>query len=255
MMEGKQSRRRNKAPCRKPRQGSFEFPCGWGGARKGAGRKPKGKAAGVPHLTRPALAARFPVHVTLKVRDGLPSLRRTEEFAVLRRAIAAGCERGGFRLVHFSVQSNHLHLLAEGACRSSLARGVQGLAIRMARALNRLWRRWGRVFADRYHDHILRSPSEVWNALRYVLCNARKHGGWSSRTRHDPCSSAAWFDGWRESPREPVESSITARARTWLLRAGWRRRGLLNLADAPPRVVASRSARAHGVPARPGTST
>jgi hypothetical protein len=121
----------------------------------------------------------------------------------------------------------------EGSCRSALSRGLQGLAVRMARALNRLWRRWGSVFSDRYHDHILRSPSEVWNALRYVLCNARKHGGWSSRTRPDPCSSSAWFEGWREERPKPIESSITARARTWLLRKGWRRRGLLSLEDTP----------------------
>jgi putative transposase len=207
------------------RQESFAFPNGWGGRRKGAGRKPKGRAAGVPHCAREALAARFPVHATLKVKEGLPSLRRAREFMAIRGAIAAGCERGGFRLVHFSVQANHLHLLVEGSCRLALSRGLQGLAIRMARALNRLWRRWGSVFADRYHDHILRSPTEVWNALRYVLCNARKHGGWSARKDHDPCSSAAWFDGWRGAASEAAEISITPPARSWLLRMGWRRLG------------------------------
>jgi REP element-mobilizing transposase RayT len=233
MNPGKSGCRRTAKRQSTARQGSFEFPNGWGGRRKGAGRRPKGVQAGVSHRARAALAARFPVHVTLRVREGLPSLRRTQEFAVLRGAIAAGCERSGFRLVHFSVQANHMHLLVEGTCRVSLARGLQGLAVRMARALNRLWRRWGSVFADRYYDHILRSPSEVGNALRYVLCNARKHGGWSSRARPDPCSSSAWFDGWREHRPEPIESSITARARTWLLRKGWRRRGLLSLADTP----------------------
>jgi putative transposase len=233
MIEGEKVRGRSKARLKKPHQGNFEFPNGWGGVRKGAGRKPAGKEAGVSHRTRAALQARFPVHVTMKVREGLPSLRRTPEFTALRGAIASGCERGGFRLVHFSVQSNHLHLLVEGSCRSTLSRGLQGLAVRMARALNRLWRRWGSVFADRYHDHILRSPREVWNALRYVLCNARKHGGWRSSSRHDPCSSAAWFDGWREGPIEAAESSMTARARTWLLSKGWRRRGLLRVEDGP----------------------
>jgi REP element-mobilizing transposase RayT len=245
MIEGKKVRRRSRSRLKKPRQGSFEFPNGWGGVRKGAGRKPVGKVAGVSHRTRAALAARFPVHVTMKVREGLPSLRRSREFAVLRGSIAAGCERGGFRLVHFSVQSNHLHLLVEGGCRSTLSRGIQGLAVRMARALNRLWRRWGSVFADRYHDHVLRSPSEVWNALRYVLCNARKHGGRSSRQLHDPCSSAAWFDGWRERQAEPAESSITARARTWLLSKGWRRRGLLRREDAPASPPCQGSPRPH----------
>jgi hypothetical protein len=138
-----------------------------------------------------------------------------------------------FRLVHFSVQSNHLHLIVEGDARPTLARGLQGLAIRMARALNRLWRRAGSVFADRYHDRILRSPREVWNALRYVLCNARKHGAWTSRTRHDPFSSAPWFDGWGGAQPKLEQPSPAARARTWLLRTGWSFHGLLDI-DATP---------------------
>jgi REP element-mobilizing transposase RayT len=175
----------------------------------------------------------LPVEVTLRVKPGLPSLRGLREFEVLRGAIAAGCERDGFRLVHFSVRSNHLHLIVEGDARPTLARGLQGLAIRMARSLNRLWRRAGSVFADRYHDRILRSPREVWNALRYVLCNARKHGAWTSRTRHDPFSSAPWFDGWRGAQRKPEQPSPTARAHTWLLRTGWSFHGLIDI-DATP---------------------
>jgi REP-associated tyrosine transposase len=169
----------------------------------------------------------------MRVKQGLPSLRGLKEFAALRGAMVAGCKREGFRLVHFSVQSNHLHLIVEGDCRPTLSRGLQGLAVRMARALNRLWRRFGSVFADRYHDRILRSPTEVWNALRYVLCNARKHGAWTSRSRPDPMSSAPWFDGWSEALPEPAESTPTPRARTWLLNDGWRRIGLISIAAAP----------------------
>jgi hypothetical protein len=169
----------------------------------------------------------------MRVKPGLPSLRGLREHAKLLGAITAGCEREGFRLVHYSVQSNHLHLIVEGSCRSTLSRGMQGVAIRMARALNRLWRRCGSVFADRYHDRILRSPREVWNALRYVLNNARKHGAWSSRTRPDPLSSSSWFDGWRGRQPHPARSSPTARAHTWLLRIGWRVHGLIRIEDTP----------------------
>ena len=235
---------------RRPRRGGrskqaqFEFPNNWGGRRKGAGPKPRGERAGVSHRTRAPLAARYPVAVTLRVKAGLPSLRGLREHAALRAAIVAGCERGGFRLVHYSVQSNHMHLIVEGSCRIALSRGLQGLAIRMARALNRLWRRLGSVFADRYHDRILRSPREVWNALRYVLNNARKHGVWSSRTMPDPLSSSAWFDGWRERLPEPTETSPTARAGTWLLRVGWRFHGLISIVATPMLAVP-------GVRARP----
>ena len=215
------------------KQEAFEFPNGWGGVRKGAGPKPRGDRPCVSHRTRDGLERRLPAQVTLRVKQGLPSLRGLKEFAVLRGAMVAGCKREGFRLVHFSVQCTHLHLIVEGDCRASLSRGLQGLAVRMARSLNRLWQRFGRVFADRFHDRILRSPTEVWNALRYVLCNARKHGAWTSRSRPDPMSSAPWFDGWSEIAPEPSESAPTPRARTWLLNEGWQRIGLISIAAEP----------------------
>jgi hypothetical protein len=112
--------------------------------------------------------------------------------------------------------------------RRALSRGVQGLSVRIARALNRRMQRRGKVFADRYHHRVLASPRQVRTALAYVLCNARKHGrapaarGWT-----DPFSSARWFDGWRGGVAEPPASDCKAvsTARTWLLRAGWRRSG------------------------------
>jgi REP-associated tyrosine transposase len=219
----------------KPKQTQLAFPNAWGGRRAGSGRKLRAERASVPHRLRAPFAFRLPAEVTLRVRAGLPSLRRPQEFVVLRGAFAGGRERTGFRLVHFSVQPNHLHLIAEGDCRTSLARGLQGLAIRMARALNRLWRRSGKVFADRFHDRILRSPREVWFALRYVLCNGRKHGAWTSRSRPDPLSSAAWFNGWSEAVPATAEVAPTASARTWLLRRGWRQHGLLSVGASPIR--------------------
>ena len=251
MMERTKPIRGKRTRRPKPKQTRFTFPNGWGGRRAGSGRKPQGKSAGVAHRTRTAFTSRRPVEVTLSLRAGLPSLRGLREFAVLRGALAAGCERGEFRLIHFSVQSNHLHFIAEGDDRNCLARGLQGLAIRMARALNRLWHRCGSVFADRYHDRILGSPREVWFALRYVLCNARKHGAWTSSTRHDPFSSAPWFNGWRETLPAPEAASPTALARTWLLRKGWRALGLMSLADAPARAQQEGPLPMSRSPARP----
>jgi hypothetical protein len=84
------------------------FPSGWGGRRKGAGRKPKGEKAGVSHERKPPLSARHAVHVTMRLRAGLPSLRRWKEYEVLLGAFRTGCERFGFRLVHYAVLGNHL---------------------------------------------------------------------------------------------------------------------------------------------------
>jgi putative transposase len=155
----------------------------WGGARKGAGRKPKDARAGVPHLTRAEFPKRYPVHVTVRMKPGVYGLRTQRCFAVLARAFWGGGDRFGFRLVHYSVQGNHMHLLVEAGGKQSLARGMQGLGVRVARGLNRLMQRRGRVLGDRYHARILRSPTEVKRVLAYLGGNARRHYG---EVRRDP---------------------------------------------------------------------
>jgi hypothetical protein len=104
------------------------------------------------------------------------------------------------------------------------------------------------VLEDRYHVRVLATPQQVRNAIRYVLLNARRHAAKLRRSkklpgpvRLDPASSARWFDGWRpgvarEDPPAAFGLRITpavSRPRTWLLRKGWRRRGLLDPGDVP----------------------
>jgi hypothetical protein len=218
---------------RKARQREFGF-ASWGGKRRGAGRKPKGERAGVSHAKRPRLAARFPVLVTSRLRAGLRSLRTRAAHDLLARALAAG-SRADFRVVEYSAQSNHLHLLVEAQDERTLGRGMQGLGVRIASALNRLWGRAGSVFADRYHARTLESPRAVRNALRHVLNNARKHGAWTGPAP-DPFSSAGSFDGWKRTSARSLEqrSRFLPLARSWLLTLGWRRHGLLDPRE-PPR--------------------
>ena len=211
--------------------------------RRRAGRPPKGEVAGVRHAQRTALASRFPVHVTVKLKAGLPRLRRKAERAALCAAFAAaGAARSAatFRLCHFAILNDHLHFLVEAEDRRALARGLQGLLIRVAKTLNRLWSRKGSVFADRYHDRILRTPREVRNAIRYVLQNARHHAAAGRMVRVDQAldvfSSAPWFDGWVEEITvrglETFSRPVRA-ARTWLLHTGWKRHGLLSTDELP----------------------
>jgi REP element-mobilizing transposase RayT len=204
-----------------------------GGQPGRSGRKPNGERAGVSHRKRAPLASKFPVHVVVKLEKGLPSLRRRREYRTLCEAFAKGCEKHGFRLNQYSVQSNHLHLMVEAHGRRELSRGMQGLLIRIAKGLNRLWRRKGSVFADRYFDRILRSPLEVRNALAYVLNNARKHGIFTRA--HDPYSSAERFDGWRRFIRSkaPLPPPWLPKAHTWLQRLGWRQHGLISATHTP----------------------
>jgi REP element-mobilizing transposase RayT len=172
------------------------------------------------------------------VRAGLPSLRGRRSFQRIHRALIEGRERFGFRLCEYSVQSNHIHLVAEATDRRALSRGLQGLAIRIARSINRDLGLLGRVFADRYHARALKTPLEVKNALRYVLQNAAHHGR-SARTRSglDPCSSAQSFLGWLGRPGGAATALVSDDAvtlpRTWLLRVAWRKHGLLHARAAP----------------------
>jgi putative transposase len=105
------------------------------------------------------------------------NLRSRRCFSVMRRAFWAGGDRFGFRLVHYSVQGNHVHLLVEANDRRALSRGMQGLGVRVARALNRVMGRHGSVLSERYHARILRTPTEVRHARRYLANNARRHYG------------------------------------------------------------------------------
>ena len=184
---------------------------GRGGYRPGAGR-PKKPGAGVPHVRRPALAARHPVHVTARVRDEAGRLRTRACFAAVASCIGEGREREGFRVTHFSVQSNHLHLLVEADDAVALARGIQGLSVRIARAVNRVLGRRGKVFADRYHARALRSPTEVANAIAYVLGNAMIHRARRGRPVSTDDVDLLTSYGHRQ---------LVAQPRTWLLRIGW----------------------------------
>ena len=120
-----------------------------GGKRKGAGRPPNGEKAGVSHLRREQFPARHPVHVTLRTLPGVGFLRGHRRHRAIKEAIREAQERFGLRVIHYSIQGNHLHLIVEAPDARQLARGIQGLAIRVAKALNRIADRVGRVFADR----------------------------------------------------------------------------------------------------------
>jgi REP element-mobilizing transposase RayT len=202
-------------------------PARWGGARPGAGRKRAARPRD-PHRRRAPLAARHPCHVTLKVRAGLPSLRSQRLIAELERSWRAARDRGRFRLVHYSVQPDHAHLIVEAASARDLACGLKAVAARFARAANRVFRRTGRVLADRAHVRVLRTPREVRRAIAYVLLNARRHAAKAGRrvrawiARLDPASSGRWFANWRTPP-----------PRTWLLAVGWRRHGLIDPSEVP----------------------
>jgi REP element-mobilizing transposase RayT len=210
-----------------------------GGRREGAGRKPASPRPPVHHVRRAPLSARHPSHVTLRVRRELPSLRDRRFVSEFRPSLRAACDRGDFRVCHYSIQRDHVHMLVEADGKEALARGMKAVAARLARAANRVFRHKGPVLFGRYHLRALRTRREVRNALAYVLLNVRKH--WRQRHGHPPpvrldaASSGAWFDGWRRSAPAVERPGLqgVARPRTWLLVKGWRRYGLIDPAEVP----------------------
>ena len=229
---------------------------GRGGFREGAGRKPgKGRRL-VRHRIREAHRAVHPLHVVL--RSKFRPLRSQFVFPTIRQALAAAARaRPDFRVVQFSVQADHLHLIVEADGKSALSRGMQGLAIRIARRVNALVRRSGKLWADRFFSRELGSPRAVKHALAYVFNNFRKHSTQSAPNawafRIDPYSSAPYFRGFQEltgraacelpenrslplvphgvpPPHSAAEVPIVP-AQTWLAKGGWRRAGAIAFSE------------------------
>jgi putative transposase len=190
----------------------FNFPKR-GGKRRGAGRprihdRPGLVGPGVPHTAREAFTSRRAVHVTQRLRPDAGYLRKQGPAQVLLNAFNEAAERGGIRIAHYSIQGNHLHLVVEAENAQALARGIQGLSIRIARRLNRRSGRRGPVFADRYHSHVLGTRREVANAIRYVTGNYRHHA-----REHLP---PGFHDPLATRPLHPL-----VQPKLWLLSIGW----------------------------------
>jgi hypothetical protein len=180
--------------------------------------------------------ATHPAHVTPRLRPGLPSLRAPRLVRAVEHSLARAAARPDFRIIRYSLQSTHAHLVVEATGPTALGRGMKALGTRLARAVHRVVGRRGPVLAERYHLRVLRTPREVRTVLRSVLLNARRHASRLLGRRLDPASSARWFDGRVPGPSLPAVppgARPVARARTWLLRVGWRRHGPIAPDDVP----------------------
>lgn len=191
-----------------------------------------------------------PVHVVLRVGEAIGALRKRETYKALRKALLTTLVREDFRVVHVSIQGTHVHLLVEADNRTALAKGMKGFEISAAKHINAALprkvngkRRRGSVFPDRYHAQIIRTPRQARHALAYVLNNWRKHGenkltiakNWPI----DPFSSAPSFHGWRDLDARSIawpptyEPLPVWEPKTWLLREGWKKHGLISSREVP----------------------
>ena len=223
-----------------------------GGKRPGAGRKPEGKHRRSGHRARPEHNPRHPVHVTIRVVGNVEGLRRREIYLAVREATIVTFKRRDFRIVHMSIQRDHIHLIVETDDKVALSKGVRGFSISAARQINKAIterggdRRTGKVISDRYHARPLTSPRAVRNTVAYVLNNFRHHGedraDFARSWKVDPFSSGPLFFGWKELEHSAVmwplppkyQPLLVQRPRTWLLAQGWCRfHSLISVREVP----------------------
>jgi REP element-mobilizing transposase RayT len=234
-----------------------------GGKRRGAGRPPKAFRSSERHKRRPAFRANQPIHVTLRVEDAIGNVRRRDCYHAIRRAMGSTGTRDDFRIVHISLERDHVHLIVEASDRVTLAKGMYVFEMVAAKLLNKVVTREtgrlrrGRVFCDRYHPVVITSPKQMRNTIAYVLNNWRRHkqddGADSMFWDVDYFSSGATFTGWKErhgTPRPlphgyqplPVRS-----AQSWLLSTGWRKAGSISMYARPgPLAPHTRGVGGHG---------
>lgn len=222
----------------------------WGGRRKGAGRKNRSRT--VNHMKREKVGPQWPLHITLRLAPGRPSLRRQSLLEVFAIAVAEA-KKFGLRINQFSFLGNHFHLIAEADNNRALRQGMQCLTIRIAKHLKKfgflkpgspepLATKPKNLFLGRYHLQVLKTPLAVKNALRYVLVNEAKHAGRmkSQAPGKDLLSiysSGFCFKNWRQlgwSVRQDETLKYAARwqsiaplanwlapPKSWLGREGW----------------------------------
>ena len=178
----------------------------------------------------------------LRTRKDVPRLRRGPAYRAIDRALRRTLGEHAFRVVHTSIQHNHLHFLVEADDKGALSHGMRSLTITAALAINRVLGRKGEVFAYRYNAKAITNPRQMRNALSYVLNNWRRHkenlrSEAAGRSRLDPYSTAIRFGGWKE----PAQMNVTgdyeplpaAEPQTWLLRVGWQMYGPISAYEVP----------------------
>ena len=198
------------------------------------GRRPQAERVGfMPHDARAVHDKNHPVHVTIRRVALGPSFRTQLICGAIRRVIAAAKSKG-VRVLHYSVQENHLHLMVEAESAADLSNQMRTLFSRIAFTVNAVAQRRGRLFRDRHHRHALKTPREVRNALVYILFNDRKHRASDASVQNtaptiDRCSSAYWMHDWSPSDKPPeggvlpLEDAPTTKPKTWLASWGWHR--------------------------------
>jgi len=105
--------------------------------------------------------------VLVSLRASLPCFTNADVLAVVRAALggASGWDPESFRIAHFTVSADRLHLIVFASAKRPLSGGMRSVAIRVARNVNDALGRNGRFWADRWHGRALTSSRELSQVL------------------------------------------------------------------------------------------
>lgn len=201
---------------------------GWGGKRKGAGRP--NRTGQVGHGKRPIVDFNKPLHITIRLKQGVASLRRRSMLKQFKLA-SSHAKIFGLHVIHFSLLNNHIHMIVEAKNNLGLSRGMKSLNCRLGKAIRRDSGGQGATLAGRFHLHVLKTPTEMKHALEYVLLNKAKHQKFIEHI--DDFSSGYSFQDWKRLIGTRFQGLIASQIdfrdeglsppRSWLCRVGWTR--------------------------------
>jgi REP element-mobilizing transposase RayT len=138
-----------------------------GGRRPNSGR-PRIHSKGVSHSKREPVTSRTPLKINFKKKTYI----RTEKLLDIINRSIEHAKLKNLHIICFTIQSNHIHLIAETQNNKTLSSGMRSVTNTIAKNLKK-----GSMQIERYHLHVLRNPTEVRNAISYVMTNDLKHTG------------------------------------------------------------------------------
>jgi REP element-mobilizing transposase RayT len=140
---------------------------------KGAGRKAI-HDKGIRHIEREVIKKDTVLHLTLKIEKNKANLKNKSILKALQQSIKKA-RLLGLKVIQYTLEYDHVHLLVESSDKISLGKGMQSLGISFSKKINKIKKQNGKVFKTRYHFRKLSTPREIKNVLNYILGNGVKH--------------------------------------------------------------------------------
>ena len=147
-------------------------------------------------------------HIVAKSNRGEFILHSNEMKEMFLRTLEDAKKKFKFKLKHFCIMSNHIHLLLEPAAGTNLSKLMQWVLSVFAIRFNKLFGLIGHVWYDRFKSNIIRSFHHMVRTFEYISNNPVKAGLCEK-------SSDYAYSGLRELKRgrfrllDPPESWIT----------------------------------------------